>query len=53
MKKRFSTIQIVYLIVATMMVGGFLFTQARGIRLMNAFSSGLKAHSGPGSPQHK
>lgn len=53
MKKRFTNLQIVYLVVATLTIGGFAFSQARGIRWMNVFSSGLTTHSGPGSPVHK
>lgn len=53
MKNRVTGIQLVYIILAVVSLGSLAYTQSRGMRLLNVFSSGLKAHSGPGSIQHK
>ncbi|MBL0018150.1 MAG: hypothetical protein KA293_12035 [Bacteroidia bacterium] len=53
MKNRVNGIQLVYIVIALVSLGSLAYTQSRGMRLLNVFSSGLKAHSGPGSIQHK
>mgnify|MGYP000906902048 CR=1 FL=1 len=53
MKSRVTGIQLVYIILAVVSISSFAYTQSRGMRLLNVFSTGIKAHSGPGSPVHK
>lgn len=53
MKNRVTGIQLIYIALAVTALGSFAYTQSRGMRLLNVFSSGLKAHSGPGSIEHK
>lgn len=51
--KRFTAIQIIYVALTLSLIGGLAFTQSRGMRLLNVFSTGLGAHKDVSRPIHK
>ena len=51
--KRFTTIQIVYVLLSVSLIGGLTYTQLRGMRVLNVFGMGLKADKTVSRPLHK
>lgn len=51
--KRFTAIQVIYLLLTLGMIGGLTYSQVRGMRLLNVFSTGLGASKDVSRPIHK